>query len=402
MVVKLDSFGSIQWEKKWASDALDNAIGVDIDVFGNIIWVGYTQGRLANSSDSTVELDHAGDIVIGKVTSEGDHLWMVQEGLLDLDVATTVHTDAVGNIVVGGYTNGVLFAVTSGGVDAFVMKLDSEGSQLWAVQFGTLGDDNAESVQVGTVGDTSGSIYVAGETSGQMGSESFGDIDIYVRKLDSEGNTQWTFQMGTSGTELMTFNAFHIDSSGSIFVAGATGGAFENQVNLGGLDMFVIQLQDLGSAPVCNWTWQGGTVEDDGAHAIWSDGLGGIFIGGGTVGTMEGSVSQGLLDMVALKLSSSGSLEWAIQRGFAGNENLRGLDFDLAGNLLLGGAGDQLGISSADGLVLRVPRRMVCTCLHPFPTARTGSYTGKLWGVVIGNALRKLTACAMGVGLTWC
>ena len=69
-------------------------------------------------------------------------LWPVQFGdAATVDDAESVALDAEGNVYIAGKTEGTVAGTSAGFRDAFVMKLDSRGEQVWAEQFGSGGDD---------------------------------------------------------------------------------------------------------------------------------------------------------------------------------------------------------------------------------------------------------------------
>ena len=75
----------------------------------------------------------------------------------------------------------------------------------------------------GVTTDSSGNIYVTGETEGDLdGNTSSGYRDIFLVKYNSSGTKQWTKLLGTlfpdEGRGVTT------DSSGNIYVTGKTGG----------------------------------------------------------------------------------------------------------------------------------------------------------------------------------
>ena len=77
---------------------------------------------------------------------------------------------------------------TSGSRDAYVLKVDSTGDSLWARAFGGDGNDVARSVEV----TADGGCVICG-SSNSFGD---GDYDVYVVKLDSLGNHEWSETYG--------------------------------------------------------------------------------------------------------------------------------------------------------------------------------------------------------------
>ena len=325
LVTKLDGAGAQLWSVTFNSGGEDAALALNIDAFGSIIIAGYATKNLDGSFKPAQDKDY----FAMKLDSVGSQQWIYQQGSTSDDAACAVHTDASGDIVLAGYTDGDLFG-TLGMRDAFVMKLNAAGSSVsWELQFGSDSDDSADAVQI----DLSGYIFVAGFTDGIMGSASLGGADIFVMKLTSEGVPQWTFQSGSTGNDYLA--GLRLDSSGFPVVAGTTDGSVDGHMNSGGQDAFAMKLQLAGGASV--WLWQGGTTGDDSMHAIGIDASDKIFLVGETFGDIDGFSAVGGWDVLAVKLSSDGLLESGVQRGTDQDDAGKAAGFDRAGNLILAG-----------------------------------------------------------------
>lgn len=111
-----------------------------------------------------------------------------------------------------------------GGPDVFLMKLDNDGDEIWTRQFGTDGPDAAGCVAV----DSSRNVYVVGAFSGKSndylgrlpGQNDSGDSVSFIRKYDSNGNELWTHQFG--GTRSDVAEAVVTDESENAYVFGKT------------------------------------------------------------------------------------------------------------------------------------------------------------------------------------
>ncbi|MFU8889551.1 MAG: hypothetical protein ACNA8N_13230 [Trueperaceae bacterium] len=79
-------------------------------------------------------------------------------------------SDTDGDVVVAGWTDAELFGPANGSLDAFVRRLDPDGTPRWARQFATAAAD----------GDAS--VFTFGHTSGALGDTNPGNIDAFVRK----------------------------------------------------------------------------------------------------------------------------------------------------------------------------------------------------------------------------
>ncbi len=123
------------------------------------------------------------------------------------DVIKAVKVLPDGSIIAVGYTN----SFGAGGDDALVMKLNPDGSLAWAKTYGGKDSDGANAVALAPNGD----IIVAGYT------DSFGAgyEDVWVLRLDSNGNVKWQKTYGGSDEDVADAVAL---AGNDIIVAGET------------------------------------------------------------------------------------------------------------------------------------------------------------------------------------
>lgn len=210
-------------------------------------------------------------------------------------------------------TPGAFQAEYRGDNDAFVMKLNGDGSR---VIFSTyLGGSHDEDIR-GMALDGDGNIYVAGNTYSsdfpttpgayQLSSPSdpgdgrLNKVTAFVSKLDAKGG-KLLYSTYLGGKTDIYCTGLVIDPAGKAYVTGATGGgfpvtadAFQKRLNRGGRpfdlldllreeplkDFFLSALSRDGSALLYS-TYFGG-YDDDLSNGIATDGVGGIYITGYT------------------------------------------------------------------------------------------------------------------------
>ena len=151
--------------------------------------------------------------------------------------------DSARNVYVTGYTIGPLPGASSiGGLDAFLMKYDQDGAQQWIVQIGSTDNDRAYGLGI----DANDILYVSIQTSGSMEGTNLGQSDVAVVQVDNSGIVLWTEQFGTSDYDNEPKVA--VDSTGDLFIAGETYGAFSGYTNPGGYeDWFVYKIEAIST-----------------------------------------------------------------------------------------------------------------------------------------------------------
>lgn len=150
------------------------------------------------------------------------------------DFCNSIATDANGFVYCGGQTNGSLGETSGGGFDAFILKADQQGNIIWLKQLGANtfggGEASGQDYCFSIVVNSSGDIYFAGKTSGNLGDTNAGSFDAFVMKLNSSGALTWVTQLGNSTTLSGSNNksgndtcySIALDSSENIICAGST------------------------------------------------------------------------------------------------------------------------------------------------------------------------------------
>jgi len=273
------------------------------------------------------------DAFVRKYDGSGNEIWTKQFGPGSSDRANGVAVDRSGNIYIAGTTFAALPGQTylGGDGDDFVRKYDGSGNEIWTRQFGSSDYDGAYGVAV----DGSGSVYVAGETGGalpgQTKSSDWFVMDVFLRKYDGSGNEIWTRQFGSR--EGRGSASVAVDSSGNAYVAGS--GALLGQSSSGPYDAFVRKYDGSGNEV---WTRQFGSSAEDSAGGIAVDGSGSVYVAGCTVGVLPGQISSGGPDAFVRKYDSSGNEIWTRQFGADGPDVANGVAVDGSGNVYVAGA----------------------------------------------------------------
>ena len=307
----------------------DFANGVTTDSSGNVYVTGGTKGGLdGNTSAGNT------DLFVIKFNSTGTMQWTKQLGSSGRDSANGISIDSSGNIYVTGMTFGGLDWNTSAGAnDLFVVKYNSSGTKEWTKQLGSASTDTANGVAT----DSSGNVYVAGDTYGGLdGNTNEDNADLFVVKYDSSGTKQWTKQLGTG--EYDEARGVATDTSGNVYLVGGTKGRLNGKSNSGRTDIFVIKYNSSGTR---KWTKLLGTAQNDLANGVSIDSSGNIYVAGVTYKNLDGNTNAGNADLFVVKYNSSGTKKWTKQLGTSGRDHARGVATDSSGNVFV--AGDTYG-----------------------------------------------------------
>ncbi|WP_437611756.1 nucleotide-binding protein [Sorangium sp. So ce834] len=255
-----------------------------------------------------------------------EEVWSRAFGDANGQYARAVAVDADRNVIVAGQMEGTVDfgggPLTATGADAFVAKFDKFGTHLWSKRFAGDGNQFAMALAV----DPAGDIVVAGRAFGSVDLGggvlvSHGADDVFVAKLDGDGEHVWSRMIGGSGADRCDRVA--VDPAGGVLVAGG----FHGEVDVGGAVLTSAGLRDafvLRLAPGDGRTLlalRAGDEGDDYAHGIAADADGNLLVAGHFSGSIDlgGAplVSAGLSDVFLAKLGPSGDHLWSARFGGA-------------------------------------------------------------------------------------
>ena len=168
----------------------------------------------------------------------------------------------------GGYAiTGLTKSFSTGGHDVYVVKLDAAGNLQWTKTIG--GPESEEGNSLIQTAD--GGYAIAGETY----SFGAGEKDVYVVKLDANGNLQWTKTIG--GPESEEGNSLIQSSDGGYAIAGTYG--LVDYEGIHPVDVYVFKLDANGNL---QWTKTIGGPDSEEGNSLIQTSDGGYAIAGYT------------------------------------------------------------------------------------------------------------------------
>ncbi len=338
----------------WATSAGGVGESVDTESYsmatdsnGNSYITGYFEGT-ANFGSTTLISSGYEDIFIAKISANGNWLWAKQAGgVSDHDEGRSISIDNSGNCyVTGNFETNATFGnttlISTFRSDIFVAKLDTNGNWLWARRAGgTSNGDDGRSITT----DSNGNSYVTGyfnstATFGATSLTSFGERDIFIAKIDTNGN--WLWAKGAGGTGYDFGQGISIDISGNCYLTGIYSGSASFGTTLltsnGNYDIIIAKLNTTGT-----WLWAKGVggLESDYGCGISTDSNGNSYVTGYFMGTANfGSTpltSNGDSDIYIAKLDTYGNWLWVKRAGGTGLEQSNCIDIDNGGNIYIAG-----------------------------------------------------------------
>ena len=218
MLVKFDSSGRRQWGTYYGGDNTTRTDGnyLSIDSSDNIIIAGTTSSHIGISTPGTHLQDFATAginqtrIFLAKFNPAGNRLWGTYYGsagpISNSDLIILCGVKAIGeNIYFDGFTNITTEIATAGSFmgqlagmrDAYIVKLNKDGTRNWGSYYGSSGVDIAKRRGLEVAKDNK-ALYLLGgtnSTSGISTTNVYNPEEIngnsFLMKIDLEGNRIW-------------------------------------------------------------------------------------------------------------------------------------------------------------------------------------------------------------------
>jgi putative intracellular protease/amidase len=309
-----------------------------------------------NTMAVAIIIENKQDISIPKKLPKGEYifsspvdlskegvLWAKTYGGYGADSGRAICKTPDNGYLIAGYT----FSHGSGDADILAIKTDTNGKMLWSKAFGASGTEYANGCQV--VND--GYLIVGYTTSYGAGSR-----DIYLIKLDFNGNEMWSRSYGGPSWDVGT--AICEAEDGGYIICG-----FTHSFGAGEEDVYLIKTDTNGNEL---WSKTYGGDRYELANSIYKTSEGGFVIGS-TTGTFGGKNS----DLYLIKTNAKGKKIWS--KSF-GNKGRRGYGYDWCSSM---------NITSNGGYVLS--GQTDCNDVQDIYVLKTDKDGNEIWSNTFGN-----------------
>jgi len=271
--------------------------------------------------------------------------------------------DSLGNALITGHVWSTDFptsvgaynaSLSGGNLDAFILKLNADGTLNYSTYIGGNGVDDVGGIAV----DSSGNAYITGETSsddfpitvGAYDDSKWGATDLFILKLNPYG-TDLVYSTYVGSNQEDGGASIAVDGSGNAYVTGwtaqgnfpTTSGAFDESYNTGDTDAIVLKLNLDGTSLLFS-TFLGGSFEESSTD-IAMDSSGNIFVTGHTTSSnfpvtanANRTVKLGGADAFVAQLNSAGSsLQYSTFIGGNSTDSGDSITLDTIGNIYVTG-----------------------------------------------------------------
>ena len=219
-LIKIDNEGELDWSNTFGGSQNDNGLSVISTSDAGFAITGMTRS-LGDSN---------GDVWLIKVNSNGEMEWERTYGGDDTEYGRTIQQTVDGGYIIIGQTE----SFGLGYNDAYLIKTDSQGNEIWSQTFGGQGTDQGRQV-VNTLDE---GYLISGYT------DSFGTLggfNFWLVKANSLGELEWQRFYGEQGDDRGLSGIQ--TSDGGYAIAGYT-----NSGTSSGSDILFIKTDDNGSA----------------------------------------------------------------------------------------------------------------------------------------------------------
>lgn len=343
------------------SDSEVVLIDSDIDTSASVIIYGYFTGTLTASSGEFITSYGGRDYFVVKFDSLSNVLWLKNLGSSGndyVDGGMAVNED--GSIyITGGFRNVFNYTPTNsitstGGFDTYLLKYDTDGNVDWIKHSGqgplnqrpnALETDDAGDIIVG--GFFADSISFDGE--GSLKSNNSIDDFYYAKFSQLDGSFIWAKQLrGIDNIASGRIVSISSEASSYAFV-----GLYYDSISIGidtlvsldnSIDVFVLNTDLDGNV---NWIREISGTSDEYSYSVYSDDVGSVYLGGYFNGSpllidstefdqIEFDQYVGGFDIVFLKFSSDGTLQWVNATGGSGTDKIWDIDPQASQGMITG------------------------------------------------------------------
>lgn len=324
-IVKLDSLGTIEWDKTIGGSSWDRLYAIQQTTDGGYILGGSSLSSI--SGDKTAASKGEYDYWIVKLDEGGNIIWDKAIGGSSSEDLRTIQQTTDGGYFLGGISwsnkSGDKTQNNRGSSDYWVVKLNSSGTIEWDKTIGGTGEERFTASQQTSDGSYILGGYSQSGISGDKTEHLIGIYDYWVVKINSTGKVEWDNTLGALyGYNFL--NSLQQTDDGGYVLAGRSNANIsvdKTDSSRGGWDYWIIKLN---SAGVKQWDKTIGGTGNENLGALQQTEDGGYVLAGNSSSNISGEKtgnSKGGEDYWIVKLDSLHNIQW--------DKTIGGSDYDV-------------------------------------------------------------------------
>ncbi|WP_346882409.1 hypothetical protein [uncultured Algibacter sp.] len=236
--IKLDALGEKEWSKFYGGSLSDTPFDVIQTKDNGYIIIGSSD---SNDVDITNNKG-AYDFWIIKISETGTLLWEKSFGGKEIDEAHAITSTADGNYIIVGDTrsNDLDVSNNKGVADVWIIKISPMGELIWEKTFGGTSFDAGRSISK-TQDD---GFIISGNSRSANGdvSSNSGQNDAWILKIDNQGSLKWQKSFGGSNIDFAK-NAIQLNDNSIIGVGESSSSNADIINNKGFSDLLIFKIK---------------------------------------------------------------------------------------------------------------------------------------------------------------
>ncbi|MEK6494316.1 T9SS type A sorting domain-containing protein [Myroides odoratimimus] len=221
-IIKLDAARNVLWQTTLGGSESEDLVKLLPLAGGD--YIALINSNSIEGGNKTEPYFGGQDIWVVRINSQGTIKWQRSFGGEYDDIASDIISTSDKGFLIGGYSNsGISGNKTSeafGNNDYWVIKISSDGKELWQKSYGAEGNDQLKQIQ--EVNKDSYRVYGISDSNAGIAKNSSleSEIDYWILELDTQGEVVQEISYGY-GVKNYLSNAY-INEKGDMFLGGTT------------------------------------------------------------------------------------------------------------------------------------------------------------------------------------